>query len=1012
MTDNTRSKIIVLDDRFPKTGEPTIQPVVLWGLRGKPCYESLSKEASSSPAYEHIRHIEPVPGRTIVLVIGLGSYEYYGLNRNGDGFNEQPYKPGQSNGPGRDAWVMEDECIQHHFSSYEKGHVFRHHVNKDPKKAVGRVIKAFWNPFMHRVEILEDIDNNKAPDLVEQIADGDFPAKSMGCFPAGTQITTQEGLCPIQQIDEGMLVLTHRGTWKKVTELHQRPYSGKLYIIHTPTGDSPATGEHPYGVLPQTAVEEYAKEKGYWRRKPAIQVTLDDIEWRHAQCLNTRDYLVTPFDTVVKDTLSVDQCALLGYYVSEGHIVFQHGEPYGVEFNHNKEDAAVTELPALLNRLVPSTTCHQRDRTNSDKAAHTYVYDADLAVFCMKHAGQYARTKRLSQEVMQQGRERQLALLGKWINGDGGKTPTGAFYVCSCNDRLMRQAQTLGFRCGLYGRHHVITHQPSTLVSKVTTEYRVEFARRGCNTIAPHTVKVAARTLKGTSTGPFFIEGAVVSRITDISVFDFEGAVYNFEVEGDESYVAENHAVHNCRIKFDVCTECGNMAPTRKQYCDHLKWQMNHLDPRTGVRYGALNPSPRFFDSSWVIRPADRTGYMLKKVAEAYEVQGTSSSDLGELVDSLNAKSAAAKKLAVIDKVVRGFPAAIVQSALPEAGLIEKYRDTALPSVAEHTSELSRKDINTLAPYNLADTLATLSRHGILLTTPEFVQLFLEKAAPGIQVPRRVLDCITALQAELFELFGEHPSLLNQLTTSMDCPQGQNVDAAVLPLLEKRSTVGGYLRRRLLPGHLRHDESPNTDMLEVRDYNQDVYDDRGNRVSGGPTYRTTRGAARAARDALDETNLKRLIGAGGLMAGAYKTLGTPGSRLLSLPLAGLGAFLGQSGLKENKTYTTTSGEKIPVITELQKQGSIFDLVNTLGLEYGVAKTGAETLKRAAQNLTPDHPLHPFMVKASSFGLQHPTLTLSRVITTQEKAASDGITEEQLDIEKVAEVVGTLALAIS
>lgn len=636
MIDHERSKIIMLDDRFPKTGEPTVQPVVLWGLRGKPCYESLSKEASTSPAYEYIRHVEPCPGRTIVLVIGLGSYEFYGLNRNGDGFNEQPYKPGCSNGPGRDAWVMEDECIQHHFKSYENGHVFRHHVNKDPKRSVGRILKAFWNPFMHRVEILEDIDNNKAPDLVEQITDGEFPAKSMGC-----------------------------------------------------------------------------------------------------------------------------------------------------------------------------------------------------------------------------------------------------------------------------------------------------------------------------------------------------------------------------RIKFDVCTECGNRAPTRKQYCDHLKWQMNFLDPKTGVRYGALNPSPRFFDSSWVLRPADRTGYMLKKVAYVYEVQGFNSSDLGELVDDLNAKSAAAKKLAVIDKVVRGYPAAVVQSELPEASLIEKYRDTSLPSVAENTAELSRDDLNTLAPYRLADTLAELSRNGVLLTTPEFVQLFLEKAHPGLEVPRHLLDRLTALQAEIFELFGQHPSLVNQLASGMGEPTGANLDNVVRPLIEKRSAVSDYLMRRLTPRSMRHGESPNTDLMYVQDPQ-----------GQGPTYVTTRGAARAAQSAIDETNLKRLLGSGALMAGAYKTLATPGIRIYSLPLAGMGLFLGQSGLKKPQTYTTTTGEKIPTITELQKHGSVFNLVNTLGLEYGITKTGAEVLKRAAWQLSPDHPLRPFIRKAASFGFQHPALTISRVITEHEKAASDGITEEQLDIEKVAEVIGTLALAIS
>ena len=88
-------KIIQLDDHF-STGEPTVQPVLLWGLRSKPYYESVSKEASHSPALEYIRSVEPVPGRTIVLILGLGSFEYYGLNRNGDGFNEQPYRQGKS----------------------------------------------------------------------------------------------------------------------------------------------------------------------------------------------------------------------------------------------------------------------------------------------------------------------------------------------------------------------------------------------------------------------------------------------------------------------------------------------------------------------------------------------------------------------------------------------------------------------------------------------------------------------------------------------------------------------------------------------------------------------------------------------------------------------------------------------------------------------------------------------------------------------------------------------------
>lgn len=643
MTELGRSKIIVLDDRFP-TGEPTIQPVVLWGLRGKPCYESLSKEASTSPALQYIQTVQPVPGRTIVLVIGLGSFEFYGLNRNGDGFNEVPYKPGSTNGPGRDAWIQEDECIQHHYKTYEQGHVFRHHVNKDPKRAVGRILKAFWNPYMHRVEVLEDIENAKAPDLVEQIADGEFPAKSMGC-----------------------------------------------------------------------------------------------------------------------------------------------------------------------------------------------------------------------------------------------------------------------------------------------------------------------------------------------------------------------------RIKFDVCTKCGNRAPTRKQYCDHLKFQMNFLEPNTGIRYGALNPSPRFFDSSWVIRPADRTGYMLKKVANVYEVQGFDSNELGELVDDLNAKSAAAHKLAVIDKVVRGYPAGIVSSELPEAGLIEKYRDVSLPSIVERTPELSTQELSRLAAHNLGDVLAALSRSGVLLTTPEFLKLFMAKAAPGVEIPQDALDNMVALQSEVFELLSKYPSMLNDLGSTMvpTGKQAEAIDALVAPIAEKRGAVSDYVTRQLTPRYMRHGEAPTTDLLEVVN------------PQTGTTYRTTRGAQQAAQSAIDETNLKRYLGAGGLMAGAWKTMSMPSLRLLSAPLAGLGLWLGYSAIKP-KNYQATTGENVPYLTEMQydpegtayrqallKESSVLDVVNNLGMDYQMTKSGSAVLRRVASRSA--SPMSFFVQKQASFGLRYPNLTLDRIVTAQEKLASDGITEERIDFDKVATIIGALAL---
>jgi hypothetical protein len=71
------------------------------------------------------------------------------------------------------------------------------------------------------------------------------------------------------------------------------------------------------------------------------------------------------------------------------------------------------------------------------------------------------------------------------------------------------------------------------------------------------------------------------------------------------------------RLPYDMCTVCSNKARTRAEYCDHLRYQMNQIDPTTGILVGANNPFPKFFDISRVLIPADKTAYMWEKIAHA-----------------------------------------------------------------------------------------------------------------------------------------------------------------------------------------------------------------------------------------------------------------------------------------------------------------------------------------------------------------------------------------------------------
>ena len=531
-------KLLFLEDVFP-TGEQTVQPVLLWGP-GRQDLSRITKTASE--ALDYIKHVAPEPGKTHLLVLALGAEEAYGPNRNGDGFPEFPV-PAKGGSGGY--WVAPGEELTRHYQSFEKNpaHAFKHHVNKDPDKASGVVKKAFWNGRMHRVELLIVLDNEKDPEWVDRVNDGEFPPVSMGT-----------------------------------------------------------------------------------------------------------------------------------------------------------------------------------------------------------------------------------------------------------------------------------------------------------------------------------------------------------------------------RIRFDLCSICGNRAATRAQYCDHAKLQMNQILP-DGRKVYVHNPSPNFFDISRVIRPAARTGYTLKKVAEAYELR--SSAELGEVADDMDRKSAAIRKLSDIDKIVRGEAVASSSNLAPaDRTLIKNFRDYAAPRLRTSPD----LPMDELHKHSAATVFSTLSSMGILLKDAEFLELMSSKlAGHRVSVSPRVLSKVAAALPHVYGLFEASPALCDDvLSTGVMDAHPEHVSPALEASLKafrvKRAYVGEMLYRRLVPEgvDIRPDAAPTTDLLTWTD------------PRSGRTHQTTRGAAIDAQDATTRAHVQKVLGGSALMLGGYKLLSAfPALRPLKLPLAVGTGVLGHNWLKKRpgQTVGTNEGFDVPAMTE-------------------------------------------------------------------------------------------------
>lgn len=122
---------------------------------------SIKQATSSAVSNEIISHYKPDKDHFMVHYIGLGDYETYSFNKNGDAFTKHA-----------------NENYHHTFLN---GHYFREHNNSDPKHAIGQVKAAFYNPDMNRVEIIVWGHKKKAAEELERIKSGKSASCSMSC---------------------------------------------------------------------------------------------------------------------------------------------------------------------------------------------------------------------------------------------------------------------------------------------------------------------------------------------------------------------------------------------------------------------------------------------------------------------------------------------------------------------------------------------------------------------------------------------------------------------------------------------------------------------------------------------------------------------------------------------------------------------------------------------------------------------------------------------------------------
>lgn len=122
-------------------------------------FDELREQGSDIASF--ISTFKPDPGYVYLHVIAMGAGEYYGCNINGDYFPEK-------------------DLIERHHTFVTNAKVFKEHDNKPTSPSYGHVVFSWYNPKMHRVELILAIDKVKGKEFIDRQARGEQLEVSMG----------------------------------------------------------------------------------------------------------------------------------------------------------------------------------------------------------------------------------------------------------------------------------------------------------------------------------------------------------------------------------------------------------------------------------------------------------------------------------------------------------------------------------------------------------------------------------------------------------------------------------------------------------------------------------------------------------------------------------------------------------------------------------------------------------------------------------------------------------------
>ena len=251
-----------------------------------------------------------------------------------------------------------------------------------------------------------------------------------GCFFAGQEVLTAEGPRPIECLEKGDSVWTHRNRFRPVTKTFVRDYQGPVQQLFVNCLPDPVVSTTNHSFLVLRAAKFHKHKMDYWHRthdrvRLLQELSAEKPEWTRADQIKADDYLYVPCGSPAQlvSQLPIEYAYLFGYYLAEACLCDRldrgprHPGSMVFVFEREKDAACIETLRQIVEKAGHAfTPCNM---PNCQKTVRIQVSWREMAETLRQYMGRGAREKFLHPALFGQSVEWRKTFIAAYLDGDG-----------------------------------------------------------------------------------------------------------------------------------------------------------------------------------------------------------------------------------------------------------------------------------------------------------------------------------------------------------------------------------------------------------------------------------------------------------------------------------------------------------------------------------------------------------------------------------------------------------------